>query len=357
VPVARGGDQLRFGDGDADPYAGIVEPYWFADREFTAESRKKGAEEGWAKSDGSYPIRNKGDLGNAIRAWGRGGATASDKAWIKKRAKALGATSMLPENWQTDADPSGGADLQELNPMPIIRTFDGIPISFADEVSAAAMDREMRKLHDQVENFKGKKAKPFGKGGNGDDDNDDNRTSKGEDDGKDAGQDEADRIEAKRKKVTAEDAIKVKDGEIAVLRKQLADAQTTDAKVEAMAAERITLIDAAKPLLPKDFNPAGKTLADIRRAAVGTSLGDAEIKDWDDAQVTGAFRALSKTGAASGGAKKLADGLTRAFSGSPEYRGSSSALADAEREADKAHDEYVARLKDGYRQPLQVVRN
>jgi hypothetical protein len=248
--------------------------------------------------------------------------------------------------------------------MPIIRTFDNIPISFADEISAATMDREIRKLNDQIENFKGKRAKPFGKGGNGNgnnannnDDNDDNRTSHGEDDGKDAGQDEADRIEAKRRKVTAEDALKVKDGEIAVLKKQLADAQTTDAKIEALAAERITLIDAAAPLLPKDFNPAGKSLADIRRAAVATSLGDAEIKDWDDAQVTGAFRALSKTGAASGGARKLADGLTRAMSGSADYRGSASALNDAEKEADKAHAEYVKRLQDGYRQPFAVVRN
>jgi hypothetical protein len=341
VPVARGGDQLRFGDSDDEPAADIE----LIDREFTAESRKKGAEAGWAKPDGSYPIRNTGDLKNAISAWGRGGATASDKAWIKKRAKALGATSMLPENWQTDADPSGGADLEE-KAMAIVRTFDGIPISFADEVSAAAMEREMRKLADQAENFKGKQAKPFGKNGNGNggDDNDDDDT------------------EAKRKKVAAEDGLRkeiaAKDGEIAVLKKQLTDAKLTDAQVEAMAAERISVIDAAKPLLPKDFNPAGKSLSEIRRAAVAVSFSDAEIKDWDDAKLTGAFLALTKTGSASGGAKALADGMTRAFSGHPDFRGHSQGqLSDAEKDADKAHDEYVQRLKDGYKQPLSVVRN
>lgn len=69
-------------------------------REFSSKQREKGAEQGWAKPDGSYPIRNANDLRNAIRAWGRGGATASDKAWIKQRARALGATDQLPEDWQ-----------------------------------------------------------------------------------------------------------------------------------------------------------------------------------------------------------------------------------------------------------------
>jgi hypothetical protein len=58
-----------------------------------------------------------------------------------------------------------------------------------------------------------------------------------------------------------------------------------------------------------------------------------------------------------GGAKALADGMTRAFSGAPDFRGHSQGLSDAEKDADKAHNEYVARLKDGYKQPLSVVRN
>lgn len=325
-----------------------MDPYWMNDREFTEESRKKGAEEGWAKPDGSYPIRNTGDLKNAITAWGRGGATASDKAWIKKRAKALGATSMLPENWQTDADPEGGAN-QEIKAMPIVRTFDNIPISFADELSAATMEREFRKLFDQVENFKGKKAKPFGKNGNGNGDDED---------------DDADSIEAKRKKVTAEDGLRkdllAKDGEIAVLKKQIADAQTVDAKVEAMAAERIMTLDAAKLLLPQGFSPDGKSLSDIRRAAVGVTFGDAEIKDWDDAQIIGAFKTLTKVGAAKtggGGAKAMADGLSKGMRDSAGYVANGRVLNDAEKDAAAAYNEYVKRISNGYKTPIGDARN
>lgn len=68
-------------------------------RDFTAEERKKLAEKGEAMPDGSYPIANKEDLKNAVLSWGRGGAKADVKAFIIKRAKALGAENELPEDW------------------------------------------------------------------------------------------------------------------------------------------------------------------------------------------------------------------------------------------------------------------
>jgi len=58
------------------------------------------AEEGHAMPDGSFPIGNKTDLMNAIRLWGRGGADPKVKEHIKRRAKALGASDMIPENWK-----------------------------------------------------------------------------------------------------------------------------------------------------------------------------------------------------------------------------------------------------------------
>jgi hypothetical protein len=69
-------------------------------RNFTAAQRKKMAEEGKAMPDGSYPIANRTDLMNAIRSWGRGGADPKVKAHIKRRARALGASDMIPENWK-----------------------------------------------------------------------------------------------------------------------------------------------------------------------------------------------------------------------------------------------------------------
>jgi hypothetical protein len=390
VPVARGGESLRFGDADQSQGAGLTtcpscgaeltgsplscpncgfdlkptprsdeeismdaEPYWMGDREFSSESRKKGAEEGWAKPDGSYPIRNTGDLKNAIKAWGRGGATASDKAWIKKRAKALGAESMLPDDWKSSASDAASSGISgEEGVMPIIKNFDGIPISFADEVSAAAMEREFRNIQQKLadagsDNFGGKKAKPFGsKNGNGN--------------GNGNGDDDDDDTEAKRKKVTAEDALKkeiaTRDGEIAVLKKQVADAAMTDAKVEAMAAERIAVLDAAKPFLPKGFVSDGKNIADIRRAAVGSQFTDAEMKDWTDDQIVGAFRTMSKVGAAKGGASALADGMTAGIRANAGYLGGS-ALSDGEKRVEDAYQEYVERTVNAYKKPFEVVRN
>ena len=232
--------------------------------------------------------------------------------------------------------------------MPVIKQFDGIPISFHDEASAALMEREFRNMQTKLadagsDNFGGKKAKPFGK----DSDDDDDST------------------EAKRKKVTAEDALKkdieTRDGEIAVLRKQLKDAETTDAQIEQRAAERITLLADAAPFLPKDFSAAGKTLAEIRRIAVGTTFTDAEMKDWTDDQVIGAFRTMGKVGKAStvkGGAGVLADGMTAAMRGTAGYLGPSQAtIADGEKAAETEYQNYVKRISDGYKKPFEVVRN
>jgi hypothetical protein len=50
--------------------------------------------------DPSYPIGDKEDLHNAILAVGRGsGDHDAIRAYIKKRASALGATDMIPEGW------------------------------------------------------------------------------------------------------------------------------------------------------------------------------------------------------------------------------------------------------------------
>lgn len=77
-----------------------LDPYDLIKRKFTADQRKKMADQGKAMPDGSYPIASKTDLMNAIRSWGRGGADPKVKAHIKSRAKALGLSDMIPENWK-----------------------------------------------------------------------------------------------------------------------------------------------------------------------------------------------------------------------------------------------------------------
>ena len=68
-------------------------------REFSADERRSAASSGAALPDGSFPIKNKSDLSNAIRAIGRAKDPAKAKAHIKSRARALGASDMLPDSW------------------------------------------------------------------------------------------------------------------------------------------------------------------------------------------------------------------------------------------------------------------
>lgn len=66
--------------------------------------RKKLAQQGKALStdgSGKFPITNEDDLKRAIQAIGRAkpGDRARIKAYIKRRARALGLTRLIPESW------------------------------------------------------------------------------------------------------------------------------------------------------------------------------------------------------------------------------------------------------------------
>lgn len=70
--------------------------------DFSEKERKKLAKKKEALPDGSFPIRNTSDLKNAIQAIGRAKDPAKAKAWIKKRAKALGKEDLLPDTWKAE---------------------------------------------------------------------------------------------------------------------------------------------------------------------------------------------------------------------------------------------------------------
>lgn len=73
-----------------------AEKYSQADRDSMAKS-------GEAMEDGSYPIRDAEDLGNAIEAVGEGNAPHDTiRRHIIKRAHALGLSSRIPESWSAD---------------------------------------------------------------------------------------------------------------------------------------------------------------------------------------------------------------------------------------------------------------
>ena len=63
--------------------------------------RERLASEGKALPDGSYPIRNVGDLKNAVQAYGRSKESQRTEVrkHIVKRARGLGRQDLIPENW------------------------------------------------------------------------------------------------------------------------------------------------------------------------------------------------------------------------------------------------------------------
>lgn len=63
------------------------------------EHREKLADKNKALPDGSFPIENEEDLKNAIQAIGRAKNPARAKAHIKRRARALGKSDLIPEDW------------------------------------------------------------------------------------------------------------------------------------------------------------------------------------------------------------------------------------------------------------------
>jgi ATP-dependent Clp endopeptidase proteolytic subunit ClpP len=71
----------------------------FLNRDFSTDERQRLAKSGEAMPDGSFPIVTRQDLENAIHAIGRASNPDAAKAHIKKRAKALGLTDLIPEEW------------------------------------------------------------------------------------------------------------------------------------------------------------------------------------------------------------------------------------------------------------------
>lgn len=63
------------------------------------DARDKAARDGNALPDGSFPINNVGDLRNAVQAIGRAKDPARAKAHIRKRARELDSTHLLPDEW------------------------------------------------------------------------------------------------------------------------------------------------------------------------------------------------------------------------------------------------------------------
>lgn len=75
--------------------------------DISADVRKRAAAQGQAMPGGRFPVRNRADLANAIRAVGRvqpptEEARAKVRRFLIKRAKAIGASDAVPDSWAAD---------------------------------------------------------------------------------------------------------------------------------------------------------------------------------------------------------------------------------------------------------------
>ena len=112
-------------------------------REFSDDKRKELAASGAALPDGSFPIENGGDLENAIRAIGRAKDPAKAKSHIRSRAKSLGMTDKLPEDWTSKALILKGmrGEISKVSPAP--GTDGDAAKSFDDLINVIHMTDEM----------------------------------------------------------------------------------------------------------------------------------------------------------------------------------------------------------------------
>lgn len=109
-------------------------------RKFSKDERDDAADKGQALPDGSYPIKTKADLGNAIKAYGRAKDPKAAKAHIIKRARALGAVDMLPDDWNVSKALGVIDQVRTLVPAAVLKA-DGDTDVFDPDTEATDVDQ------------------------------------------------------------------------------------------------------------------------------------------------------------------------------------------------------------------------
>lgn len=128
-----------------------------ARKDYSKAERDEMAKNGQALADGSFPIANETDLKNAIQAYGRASDKAAAKAHIIKRARALGLTSLLPDDW-TQQNSADDENLEERAVSPEVerRRVRAGELDGAREVRHfEAQNVEIRELSDGTYRFSG----------------------------------------------------------------------------------------------------------------------------------------------------------------------------------------------------------
>ena len=130
---------------------------YVVNRKFTKDARDAAAKSGDALPDGSFPIKDKADLKNAVKAYGRASDKDAAKKHIMKRAKALGATDALPDDWKASkTENSAGEPLtpEAVKAMVSAAVTEAVSaFANAKPDDVAAFSNEVTTLREQVTTF------------------------------------------------------------------------------------------------------------------------------------------------------------------------------------------------------------
>ena len=112
-------------------------------RDYSQAEREALAKKGHAMPDGSFPIVDREDLENAIHLAGHAKDPGAAKAFIKKRAEALGLSNLIPDTWRSHEP--GGEDARHAvgHERVEVPTADGDP---AGESATRSRKLEMVRL-------------------------------------------------------------------------------------------------------------------------------------------------------------------------------------------------------------------
>lgn len=175
-------------------------------------------------------------------------------------------------------------------------------------------------------------------------------------------------IAAEKEKFAKKDAettalLATKDAEIATLNKKVTDSAITPAQLDAMVAERTTVIGKAKAVMGDKASTLvvdGKTVAEIKKQLVDGHLGAEAVKDWTPIHYDAAFASITKD--VKPGETQTNDGVNLAAHG---FRGAPTGVtvADAARvfgqqqkdERTDAYDSYEKEQSEAWKRPAAAA--
>lgn len=135
---------------DADDPDDIAKSAEVAKRGFSTDQRHAMASNGEALPDGSFPIANRSDLENAVRAIGRASDVSKAKQHIVSRARSLDALDALPDDWDVQKSEHDDKEhaMGDAPPVPVRKEDGTWDFSGVDEAQRTFYQTVLKSLDD-----------------------------------------------------------------------------------------------------------------------------------------------------------------------------------------------------------------